>query len=193
VGSREDFDQLIDQTLEKHIGDILHTLQLEGEDFDETPRRVAQFLRSFRSTDPGQLAEILKTFTETSENVLVVQGDIPFSGLCAHHLVPFSGTAVVGYIPRKRKVGLSKLARLVQLAARVQPSTQEDITNLVADTIHQELEPIGAGVITVANHGCMEVRGIMAHGTWTRVHALRGQFLLNSDARIEFMEAARGR
>jgi GTP cyclohydrolase IA len=191
VVSKADFDQLVNQALESDIKSILKTLQLDGEDFDETPRRVAAFLRSFRTGDTDALASVLKTFTETNENVLVVQGDIPFSGLCAHHLVPFSGTAVVGYIPRKRKVGLSKLARLVQLAARVAPSTQEDITNLVANTLHTELEPIAAGVITKAHHGCMSVRGVMAPNTWTQVNALRGQFLLNPAAREEFMNAAR--
>jgi GTP cyclohydrolase IA len=178
---------VVSDPLEQIVTDLLKELNLEGEDFHETPRRVASFLRSFRTGDPRSLAEILKTFTETSENVLVVQGDIPFSGLCAHHLVPFTGTAIVGYIPRKRKVGLSKLARLVQAAARITPSTQEDITNLVADTLHKELEPIAAGVVTRANHGCMSVRGVMAPNTWTSVSALRGQFLLNPAARAEFM------
>lgn len=174
-------------TLEDLIDLQLQALNLEGEDFDETPRRVAAFYRSFRSVDPRTLAELLKTFTETSENVLVIQGGIPFSGLCAHHLVPFQGTAMVGYIPRERKVGLSKLARLVQAAGRIQPSTQEDITNLVADTLHKGLAPLAAGVVTKANHGCMTVRGVMAHGTWTVVSALRGQFLLNPSAKQEFM------
>lgn len=173
--------------LEGYIEQILHELDLHGEDFEETPRRVATFLRSFRQGDSRSLADLLKTFTETSENVLVVQGDIPFSGLCAHHLVPFAGTAIVGYIPRKRKVGLSKLARLVQAAGRIQPGTQEDVTNLVADTLFRELEPIAAGVVTRAWHGCMSVRGVMAPNTWTVVSALRGQFLLNPSARQEFM------
>lgn len=174
-------------TIEQSVQSILYDLNLEGEDFDETPRRVAAFLRSFRTDGTHTLPDILKTFTETSENVLVVQGGIPFSGLCAHHLIPFMGTALVGYIPRKRKVGLSKLARLVQAAGRIQPSTQEDITNLVADTLFKELEPIGAGVVTRAWHGCMSVRGVMAPDTWTVASALRGQFLLNPAARAEFM------
>jgi GTP cyclohydrolase I len=184
-------DHPVPDKVQAYVELILDELSLHGEDFDETPRRVSEFLRSFRQGDPRTLAELLKTFTETSENVLVVQGNIPFSGLCAHHLVPFMGSAVVGYIPRKRKVGLSKLARLVQAAARIAPSTQEDITNLVADTIHSELEPIGCGVITKATHGCMSVRGVMAPDTWTQVNALRGQFLLNPAAKAEFMEAAR--
>ena len=180
-------DDFFKHPLEDYIEGILRKLQLEGEDFEETPRRVAALFRSFRTGDTEGLAGLLKTFSEASENVLVVQRNIPFSGLCAHHLVPFMGRAVVGYIPRKRKVGLSKLARLVQAAGRITPSTQEDITNLVADTVFKELEPIAAGCVTWATHGCMSVRGVMTPDTETVVSALRGQFLLNPSARQEFM------
>jgi GTP cyclohydrolase I len=176
--------------LEVLVGAILMHLGLSGEHFDETPRRVAAFLQSFRQEH--DLAAILKTgFAETKDNILVVQKDIPFKGLCAHHLVPFWGTAAVGYIPRKRIVGLSKLSRLVLAAGELSPSTQEDITNLVVDTLFDTLEPLGAGIVTTAAHGCMAVRGVHAPGTTTRVSALRGQLLLNPQARSEFLEMIR--
>jgi GTP cyclohydrolase I len=174
--------------LEAPLTEVLEILELSGEDFDETPRRVAALLRSFNTGTPRALADILKTFSEAAENVLVVQGHIPFKGLCAHHLVPFDGTAAIGYIPRKRKVGLSKLTRLVQAAGTLVPSTQEAITNLVADVLQDTLEPLGTGVITRSYHGCMSVRGVHAPDTWTKVTALRGQLLLNPHAKSEFLQ-----
>jgi GTP cyclohydrolase I len=177
-------------TVEGTVKHLLGLLELEGEHFDETPRRVAAFLQTF--TQKHDLAGILKTgFEETKDNVLVVQVQIPFKGLCAHHLLPFSGTAAVGYLPRKRIVGLSKLTRLVLAAGEVQPSTQEDITNLIVDTLHDTLEPLGAGVVTSAVHNCMAVRGVHAPQTVTKVSALRGQLLLNPQARAEFLEMIR--
>lgn len=177
--------------LEFHIEAILEYLGLRGEHFEETPRRVAALLREF--TKGGDLSEILSTgFSEAKDNILVVLTDIPFKGLCAHHLLPFWGRASVGYIPRKRVVGLSKLPRLVAAAGTQSPSTQEHITNLIADTLFDTLEPIGVGVITSAAHGCMAVRGVNAPSTLTKVSALRGQILLNPTARNEFMTLAGG-
>jgi len=178
----------VESDLEVYIRKILEGLELEGEDFVETPRRVAALLRAFNQRNKAELPGLLKTFSETAESVLIVQTHIPFKGLCAHHLVPFFGTASVGYIPRGRKVGLSKLTRLVLSAGEVEPSTQEAVTNLVVDTLYDTLEPIGAGVVTRALHGCMAVRGVHAPDTWTTVSALRGQFLLNPTVRQEFME-----
>lgn len=160
-----------------------------SEHFRDTPWRVAKMLQGFRQGSEEELGEILKQgFEETNDNILIVQTEIPFKGLCAHHLLPFFGTAAVGYIPRKRVVGLSKLTRLVQAAGSVAPSTQEHVTNLIADTLFQTMEPLAAGVVTSALHGCMAVRGVNAPNTRTKVSALRGQFLLNPVARAEFTD-----
>lgn len=178
-----------------YIWAILVKLGLDptSEHFADTPARVTKMLQSFCQFSEAGLAEVLKAgFSETKDNILVVQSRIPFVGLCAHHLLPFIGRATIGYLPRKRVVGLSKLTRLVYAAGRVQPSTQEHITNLIADTLADTLEPIGVGVITTATHGCMGARGVNAPDTVTQVNALRGQMLLNPQARLEFMEAARG-
>jgi GTP cyclohydrolase I len=185
----------VSDALEKNIGAALINLLdvdiLESEHFRETPARWAKMMQSFVQFREEDLAAILKAgFEETQDNILVVQTSIPFSGMCAHHLLPFWGTASVGYIPRKRVVGLSKLARLVVAAGRVSPTTQEHITNLIADTLFGTLEPIGVGVISRAAHGCMAVRGVNAPQTTTTVNALRGQILLNPTARQEFMQAA---
>lgn len=166
-------------------------LDIESEHFVSTPLRVSKMMLSFTEYTEDDLAAIVATgFEETKDDIMVVQTKIPFVGMCAHHLLPFTGTAAVGYIPRKRVVGLSKLTRLVRAAGRVSPSTQEHITNLIADTLHRTLEPVAAGAITIATHGCMSSRGVLAHETLTKVSALRGQFLLNQDARKEFLQMA---
>jgi GTP cyclohydrolase I len=177
----------------EYVGAILTELELDGdnEHFAGTPMRVARMLQTFTQYSEEDLRDILATgFEETDDNILVVQTRIPFVGMCAHHLLPFTGSASVGYIPRKRVVGLSKLTRLVRAAGRVEPSTQEHITNLIADTLHRTLEPVAAGAVTTATHGCMSTRGVLAHETQTKVSALRGQFLLNTDARKEFLDMA---
>jgi GTP cyclohydrolase I len=108
--------------------------------------------------------------------------------MCSHHLVPAVGWAAIGYLPHKRVVGLSKLTRLVQAAGTRKPSTQEEITNTIADTLHQTLECLGTIVITKAEHGCMSVRGVNAPGVYTSVSAVRGLFLTNPSAKQEFFD-----
>ena len=171
---------------------VLMNMGVDGdsEHFAKTPERVATMLMSFVQHTEGDLREILSTgFEETEDNIIVVQTNIPFKGLCAHHLLPFFGTAAVGYIPRRRVVGLSKLTRLVQAAGTITPSTQEHVTNLIANALFEAMEPLAAGAITTALHGCMAVRGVNAPTTKTTVQALRGQFLLNPAAREEFLDA----
>jgi GTP cyclohydrolase I len=175
------------ESVEEAVRYVLKKHGLEGEHFEKTPERFARMFAGFNQ--PVDLEAILSTgFEETNDNIMVVQTNIPFRGLCAHHLLPFFGTAAVGYIPRGRVVGLSKLTRLVQAAGTLAPSTQEHITNVVADTLFRTMECIGVGVVTSALHGCMAVRGVNAPRTETRVSALRGQMLLNPTARGEFME-----
>jgi GTP cyclohydrolase I len=176
------------QALEWSIARIITWLglPLQSEEFEETPRRVTDMLLEFRQeTD---LAAILKRGFENPQatGALVVQDHIPFRGLCAHHFCPFYGRAAIGYIPHKRVVGLSKLTRLVQAAGVQAPSSQEAITNKIADVISDVMEPVGVIVITAANHTCMSVRGINAPGVVTKVSALRGNFLHVPALRQEF-------
>src|SRR3712207_4819827 len=111
---------------------------------------------------------------------LVVATGIPFSSLCEHHLLPFSGMAHVGYLPGERIIGLSKLARVVEHAAR-DLQVQERLTEQVADWLERELEPRGVGVVLEAEHLCMSLRGVRASGSRTVTSAVRG--LLRSDGR----------
>jgi GTP cyclohydrolase IA len=143
----------------------------------DTPRRVA-----------GALAELLtpQSFQPTTfpndegYDELVIARDIPFHSLCQHHLLPFHGVAHVGYLPGERIVGLSKLARVVERFAR-DLQVQERLTKQVADWLQTELRPKGVGVVLEAEHLCMTLRGVHAHGARTLTSALHGR--LRDDAR----------
>lgn len=174
-------------TIEEHLKEVIRLLDLDpdGQHFAKTPDRVAKVLRAY--VQPVDLEAILSDGFkddddaeegEKHDKTLVAQTSIPFMGLCAHHLLPFFGAAAVGYLPRERVVGLSKLTRLVYAAGHVAPSTQEHITNLIADTLHRStiISPKGVAVIVSALHGCMAVRGVESPGTRTITTAIRGAF-----------------
>lgn len=174
---------------ERAVRDLLRAL---GEDparegLRRTPERVVRFLDQFRHPAPFAFT----TFDAEGMSELIVQSDIPLQSLCEHHLLPFTGTAAVGYVPRNRIVGLSKLARAVQCcAAGLQ--NQERVTLAVADLLERELEPLGVGVVLRARHSCMELRGVKVPGTWSTTSCLRGVLFDKPEARAEFLALARG-
>ena len=148
--------------MEEHIRSILKAL---GEDPDreglkKTPARVSEALtfltRGYR-TDPDKVINDA-LFTEEYEE-MIVQKDIDFFSLCEHHLLPFFGKAHVAYIPRHKIVGVSKLARLVDVFAR-RLQVQERLTNQIATTIMGKLDPMGVAVVIEAEHLCMRMRGV---------------------------------
>jgi len=143
----------------------------------DTPRRVANAYAELLTPRAFDLT----TFpNDEGYDELVLARDIPFRSLCEHHLLPFHGTAHVGYIPGERILGLSKLARVVELfAAGLQ--VQERLTMQVAGWLDQQLAPKGVGVVIEAEHLCMSLRGARAHGARTTTSALRG--LLRDDGR----------
>lgn len=160
----------------------------------ETPARVRrawdEWFEGYRM-DPGK---ILKAFEDGADSVdqMVVVRDIPVYSHCEHHIAPFFGTAHVGYIPDGRIVGLSKLARLVDVFAhRLQ--VQERLTNQVADALHQHLAPKGVGVVIECRHLCMESRGIKRTGSTTLTSALRGAMKDEAEARAEFLRLCHAR
>lgn len=177
------------------VAAILSELRLEGKHFDDTPQRVARMLLEATQHEDGDLLEIMKQGFEEPESKagLVVQNDIPFIGFCAHHLVPFWGSASVGYMPNGRVIGLSKLTRLVRAAGQRRPSTQEEITNAVADVLYSGMKTRGSAVISTAGHGCMAVRGVHAPQAETTVSAMRGLFRDSESARQEFLELTKRR
>lgn len=177
------------------VQEILDILKLEGRHYNETPGRVARMLIEATQFDGLDLMELMKEGFEEPESKagIVVQNDVPFIGFCAHHLVPFWGSASVGYIPADRVVGLSKLTRLVRAAGQRRPSTQEEITNTVADVLYSGMKTRGSAVITTAGHGCMAVRGVHAPQAETTVSAMRGLFRDSESSRAEFLELTKRR
>ncbi|MGY1823465.1 GTP cyclohydrolase I FolE [Geodermatophilus sp. SYSU D00079] len=142
----------------------------------ETPRRVAESFAELLTGRPFDLT----TFADEGYDELVIARDIPVQSLCEHHLLPFSGVAHIGYLPAGRILGLSKLARVLELFAR-DLQVQERLTQQVADWLQEHLAPRGVGVVVEAEHLCMSLRGVRAPGARTVTSALHG--VLRSDAR----------
>jgi GTP cyclohydrolase I len=155
---------------------------LNDESLSETPARVARMYEELLTAKPFEST----TFPNDGEyDELVVVRDIPFHALCEHHLLPFTGVAHVGYIPGPRIVGLSKLARVVDLFSR-DLQVQERMTAQVANWLEEALEPRGVGVVFEAEHLCMTVRGVRAPGSRTTTSAVRGLLRHDPRTRAEF-------
>ncbi len=170
-----------------------------GEDPDRdglkrTPARVARTYAEVFSglfLDPDDVLET--TFDENHDEIVLVK-DIPLYSTCEHHLVPWHGTAAVGYIPGEdgRITGLSKLARVVDLYAR-RPQVQERLTSQIADAVKRRLEPRGVIVVIEAEHLCMAMRGVRKPGARTVTSAVRGLFQDDPRTRAEAMSLILGR
>lgn len=163
---------------------------------EETPKRVAKMWEELLSGYDKNPEEILsKTFEVGAEgdvnaNGIVVVKDIPFYSQCEHHLAPFYGTCSIAYIPRKRVVGLSKFARLVECYAR-RLQVQERMTRQIAEDICRYLNPIGIMVVIEAEHMCMTMRGIQKPGSKTVTSRVDGVFFDNAEARAEALKLIR--
>lgn len=164
-------------------GDLLEALGVPGVD-PETPGRMARALRElvagYAVTD---LAGILKTFPAPADPGVVVVRDLPFASLCEHHVLPFTGTVSVAYIPRRTIVGLSKIPRLVRAVTR-RLQVQERIGQVVADTIATAIKPIGVMVVVRSRHSCMGLRGVESPGEMV-TSCVRGAFKDQPAARAE--------
>lgn len=171
------------------VADLLRALGQDVSDpeLQDTPRRVVESLTELLSPAPFNLT----TFpNDDGYDEMVVARDIPFRSLCAHHLLPFVGVAHVAYLPGNRIIGLSKLARVVELFARGL-QVQERLTVQVADWLTEHLQPRGVGVVLEAEHMCMTIRGVQATGACTVTSALRGLVKEDARTRAEFLALAR--
>ncbi len=153
----------------------------------DTPRRVAAAYAEMLKPKPFRLT----TFPSEGYDEMVVARDIPFNSLCMHHMLPFTGVAHVAYIPHERIVGLSKLARAVEMFAR-RLQIQEGLTTQVAGCLQDNLAPKGVGVVLEAEHMCMTLRGIQKPGTRTTTSALLGQMREDPRTRQEFLSLIHG-
>jgi GTP cyclohydrolase I len=174
---------------EHAVAELLAALgyPVEGSHRARTPERVASGLAEMLTPS----AFLPTTFpNDEGYDELVVARQVPFSSLCEHHLLPFFGTAHVGYLPGSRIIGLSKLARLVEhFAAGLQ--VQERLTQQVADWLQGNLDARGVGVVVEAEHLCMNLRGVRARGSRTVTSALRGELRTDARTRDEFLALAR--
>ncbi|MDQ2796559.1 MAG: GTP cyclohydrolase I FolE [Actinomycetota bacterium] len=185
--------------LDRAAAAIRELLIAVGEDPDreglrKTPERVARaYAEVFGGlhVDPDEV--LLTTFDEHHDELVLVK-DIPLYSTCEHHLIPWHGTAAIGYIPGAdgRITGLSKLARLIDLYAR-RPQVQERFTSQVADAMVRRLEPRGVIVVVEAEHLCMAMRGIRKPGALTMTSAVRGIFKDDSRTRAEALGLILGR
>ncbi len=170
---------------------LLHALgvDIHGDSTRDTPRRVAQAYAELLTPRAFDLT----TFpNDEGYDELVVARDIPFHSLCQHHMLPFKGVAHVGYLPGERIVGLSKLARVVEVLAK-RPNLQERMTKTIADTMDEMLDPRGVLVVIEAEHLCMSMRGVQKPGTTTVTSAVRGLFRDKASTRAEAMAFIHGR
>ncbi len=159
----------------------------EREGLVESPRRIADMYEElFSGLGDDPLALLTTGFEEEAHKEMVIVKDIPFASMCEHHLMPFRGWAHVGYIPEGRIVGISKIARLVEMLAR-RPQIQERLTSQVADLLMDGLRARGAAVVIDAEHLCMTMRGVKKPGSRVVTSATRGIFRENPSTRAEFL------
>lgn len=161
-------------------------MDLDATGLERTPLRMAKAYAEMFRPRPFEMTTFAN---DEGYDEMVVARDIPFTSVCEHHLLPFSGHATVAYLPGQRILGLSKLARVVELFAR-RPQVQERMTQQVARYLDDQLSPRGVGVMVVAEHSCMTVRGVMAAGTRTTTSALLGLVRGDARTRSEFLALA---
>jgi GTP cyclohydrolase I len=178
-----------EREIEAHVRALLRAIDpdAEREGLARTPARVARalaFLTKGHEEDPRDVINGALFSEDYSEMILLK--DIDFYSLCEHHILPFFGRAHVAYIPQRRIVGLSKIARLVEVFAR-RLQVQERLTTQIAETIAGQLEPLGVGVVLEAEHLCMRMRGVEKQNSTVVTSAMLGVFRDHQKTREEFM------
>jgi GTP cyclohydrolase I len=191
VSPRPDIDR---EKLEHHLRETLRLLHvdMQNENLRDTPRRWAESLVTMTSgydfTDVKRLTTLFRkacsTADETCQNLIVIGGT--YKTLCAHHILPFFGHFIVGYIPEKMIIGASKIPRIVEVHMR-RLQSQEHLAHDVADTVEKILEPHGLAVWMGGLHMCMVMRGVEQESSFMETNVLRGNFLTDERTRDEFM------
>jgi len=178
-----------------HVREIIRVLGLTPEtdpSLVDTDRRVAKmYLEIFSGLDEGTKPGLTTFPNDERYTAMVMEKEIPFYSMCAHHFVPFYGHGHIAYIPKERIIGLSKLPRLLEFFAR-RPQLQERLTEQVAGVLWEELKPLGVMVVVEARHLCVEMRGVKKPGSVTVTSALRGAFMQKA-VREEFLDLLRRR
>lgn len=179
------------QNIESLIGKLISEI---GEDPDreglnDTPKRVAKSFEKLFSGYNHEPEDVLTVFNNEGYDEMIVVKDIEFYSMCEHHLLSFFGKAHIGYVPRKKIIGLSKIPRLVEIYAR-RLQNQERLTSQIAEGLEKILDPKGVGVILEAQHLCMMSRGVEKQNTIVKSSAVKGLFKTNMNTRSEFLRLA---
>jgi GTP cyclohydrolase IA len=171
----------------QHIGE-----DPDREGLERTPARVVQsleFLTQGYNQDPKDAINGA-LFTEEDYQEMILCKDLDFYSLCEHHLLPFNGKAHVAYLPNQHIVGISKIARMVEIYAR-RLQVQERLTTQIAHTIMEEIKPLGVAVVLEAEHLCMRMRGVQKQNSYVTTSAMLGRFRTHVETRQEFMNLLR--
>lgn len=172
----------VSQVLKYGIG----AQHVDPEALENTPNRVARAYHELFSGYAADETEILSRVFDDPHDEMVIVKHIPMYSMCEHHMLPFIGEVSIGYIPDGKILGISKLARLVEIYAR-RLQLQERLTAQVADSIMEHVVPQGVGVVVEAEHTCMTMRGVNKPGTMTVTSAMRGIFKEDAKTRAEFL------
>lgn len=176
---------------------VREILAAVGEDPDreglrETPARVARmYAELFSGLHEDARVHVQKFFHEKYDEMVLVK-DISFNSMCEHHLLPFTGKVHIGYVPNGRVIGLSKLARVVEVVSK-RPQVQERMTEHIANLLIEELEVKGVAVVVEATHTCMTIRGVRKPGSMCVTSAMKGLFRTNLSSRAEVMTLIYGK
>lgn len=176
------------EAVEESARELLRSIGLDPdrEGLRETPRRIAAMYQELFEGLNQDPVEALSVGFEEGHDEMVILREIPFYSMCEHHFLPFQGKAHVGYLPDGRVVGLSKIARALEIFAR-RPQVQERLTTQLAECIEDVLQARGVGVVIEAEHTCMTARGIKKPGATMVTSAMRGRFRSDANTRQEFL------
>ena len=183
--------------VEENLSSLFESVLLEigespnREGLKKTPQRVAKALRFLTQGYSQDVKEVINgaLFTEDNDEMVTMR-DIPIYSLCEHHLLPFFGKCHVAYIPKSKIIGISKIARIVDIFAR-RLQVQERLTKDIADTLQKALEPRGTAVVIEAQHLCMQMRGVQKPGSVVVTSSMQGAFRNRQETREEFMNLIR--